>query len=185
MTIADRRLFFGGLLIAALVFAVDQAVKAAFLYWAGFVNCAPCPVGIAPCVPCAPTEVLPFLNFVMVWNPGVSFGMFPADSAVERWGLIVFSLLVSAGLAVWLARIHQVLLALAIALVIGGALGNVIDRILFGAVADFFHFHAFGYSWYVFNIADAAIVIGVAIMIADAFLPDAGARAAGSRSDRQ
>jgi signal peptidase II len=91
----------------------------------------------------------------------VSYGLFPQDSGIGRFGLILFALVASIALAAWLARITSPLAASAIGLVIGGALGNAIDRILYGAVADFFSFHAFGYQWYVFNIADTAIVAGV------------------------
>ena len=160
---APRRL---GFIVAALAIVLDQASKA-FLLFAGpqFANCAPCRTGSGVCHICEPIALLPVLNLTMVWNRGVSFGLFPADSLGGRLFLIVFSLLVVVGLTVWLWRARGVLVPLGIGLVIGGALGNVIDRARFGAVADFFHFHAFGYDWYVFNVADAAIVVGVAVLI--------------------
>ncbi len=155
-----------GLIVALVAIAVDQAVKAYFLF-AGpyFAACAPCRVATEACHICDPIRMLPVLNLTMVWNQGVSFGLFPADSAAGLWFLIGFSLVVVAGLSVWLWQARDRLVALGIGLVIGGALGNVVDRVRFGAVADFFHFHAFGYDWYVFNVADAAIVVGVAFLL--------------------
>jgi signal peptidase II len=91
----------------------------------------------------------------------------PQDSALGRWGLILFAFGASLALAVWLARIASPLSAAAIGLIIGGAIGNAIDRIVYGAVADFFSFHAFGLEWYVFNIADTAIVAGVIGLLYD------------------
>jgi len=170
-----------GAILTAVIFLADQLSKAAVLYGLGLVNCAPCPDGIAPCMPCRPIEVLPFMNLVMVWNPGVSFGMFPTDTWYETAALIAFSLAASAGLLWWLAYVTAPLLAIAIGLFAGGALGNVIDRMLFGAVADFFHLHASGYDWYVFNVADAAIVAGVGLLLVDTFF---GGRAVEERSER-
>lgn len=155
-----------GFVTALLAIVIDQAVKAYFLFGApGFATCAPCRMAFERCHICDPIVVLPFLNLTMVWNRGVSFGLFPADSAAGRWFLITFSVVVVAGLAVWLWQTRERLVGIGIGLVIGGALGNVVDRVRFGAVADFFHFHAFGYDWYVFNVADAAIVVGVAVLV--------------------
>jgi signal peptidase II len=103
----------------------------------------------------------PFFDLVLVWNQGISYGLLPQESAVGRWSLILFALAASLALAAWLARLTAPLGAASIGLIIGGAIGNAIDRIAYGAVADFFSLHAFGYQWYVFNIADAAIVAGV------------------------
>jgi len=82
-------------------------------------------------------------------------------SDLGRIGLILFAAAAALGLTLWLARATAPLAAAAIGLIIGGAVGNAIDRIVYGAVADFFSFHAFGYEWYIFNIADIAIVAGV------------------------
>ena len=87
--------------------------------------------------------------------------MLQQQSELGRWGLILFAFATSIALAVWLARATSSSSPPGIGLIIGGAIGNAIDRILYGAVADFFSFHAFGYEWYVFNIADTAIVAGV------------------------
>lgn len=155
---AARRLALFGFLVAAAVFAADQASKAYVLYELRFIEC---PV-------CTPIELTAFFDLTMVWNKGISYGLFPADSPLERWLLIGFSLIMSAVLSWWLVRAQTRWLALGLGLVVGGALGNVIDRFVYGAVADFFHFHAFGKSWYVFNVADAAIVMGVVAILIDA-----------------
>jgi signal peptidase II len=106
--------------------------------------------------------ITPFFDLVLVWNRGISYGLLPQESALGRLGLIVFAFAASLALAAWLARVTTPLGAVSIGLIIGGAIGNVIDRIAREAVADFFSLHAFGLQWYVFNIADAAIVAGVA-----------------------
>lgn len=111
--------------------------------------------------------VAPFLDLVMVWNQGISYGLFAQDSGAGQAALIGFAVVAVAVLSVWLARTHSALVAAAIGLIIGGAVGNAIDRTIYGAVADFFAFHAFGYHWYVFNIADAAIVAGVVGLLYD------------------
>nr|WP_279347213.1 signal peptidase II [Govania unica] len=115
-------------------------------------------------------EVLPFFNLVMVWNRGVSFGLLAADGDLGRWLLVGFTLAICGVVAVWLKRAERCLVAAALALVLGGAIGNIIDRVRLGAVADFIQLHAAGYSFYVFNIADAAISIGVALLLMDAIL---------------
>jgi len=111
----------------------------------------------------------PFFDLVLVWNKGISYGLLPQDSMVGRVGLIVFGILASVALTVWLARITTPLAAIAIGLIIGGGIGNLIDRIAYGAVADFYAFHAFGFEWYIFNIADVAIVAGVIGLLYDSF----------------
>lgn len=116
-------------------------------------------------------EILPFLNFVMAWNRGISYGLFQAETALGKGLLAGFALIVVAVLVLWLARVQLRLMAIAIGLIIGGALGNVYDRLKFGAVADFFSLHANGYYWYIFNIADIWIAVGVILMIYDAFFP--------------
>lgn len=111
--------------------------------------------------------VLPFFSLTMVWNQGISLGLFQADSDLGRWLLIGVTGAISLALAVWLARVETRLLAVAIGLVLGGAVGNIIDRLIYPGVADFFHFHAFGASFYVFNVADSAISIGVVLLLWD------------------
>lgn len=109
----------------------------------------------------------PFLDFVLVWNRGISYGLLQQDGDLGRWLLAGFTLVASAAIWVWSARTEGRLQALGLALILGGALGNGIDRFAYGAVVDFVHFHAGDFSWYVFNLADAWIVAGVAALLYD------------------
>lgn len=115
-----------------------------------------------------PIIVTDFFNLVMVWNRGVSFGLFQQDEALGRSLLAGFALAVALGLAVWLWRSTATLLACGLGLVIGGALGNAYDRLIYGAVADFFDAHLLGIHFWAFNIADAAITFGVICLMIDA-----------------
>jgi signal peptidase II len=137
-----------GFAVAALVVLADQASKAWLLH-------------VYDLDAKGTVTLTPFLDLVLLWNTGISYGLLPQDSTLGRFGLILFAVLASLALTVWLARVASPLTAAAIGLIIGGAFGNAIDRIAYGAVADFFAFHAFGFEWYVFNIADVAIVAGV------------------------
>ncbi len=113
--------------------------------------------------------VTPNFDLVLVWNKGVSYGLFQQESFAGRLVLAGFSIVAVAALAVWLAKGEQSRLsAIAIGLVMGGGLCNAFDRLIRPGVADFFSLHAFGYYWYVFNLADVAIVAGVAILMYDA-----------------
>ena len=112
-----------------------------------------------------PVQLAPFLDLIMAWNPGISYSLLRADTDAGRYGLLALSLLVTAGLSVWLWRAPDRLTTLALGLIIGGALGNAYDRFAYGAVADFFHFHVGSFSWYVFNLADVAIVAGVGLLL--------------------
>jgi signal peptidase II len=112
-------------------------------------------------------EVTGFFNLVLAWNRGVSFSMLHSDAAVAPWLLSVAAVLICAGLLVWLARVARRWPALGLGLIIGGALGNVIDRLRFGAVADFIQVHWHDYYWPAFNVADSAITVGVALLIID------------------
>lgn len=111
-----------------------------------------------------PLPVTSFFNLVMVWNHGISFGMFASGTP---WFLIIAALAISAGFGVWLTRVFNWPQAIALGLVIGGAAGNVIDRFRFGAVADFLDFHAYGWHYPAFNVADSAITIGIALLVID------------------
>ncbi len=147
-----------GVLAGLVVLALDQGSK----WWVLEVLRLP-EIGSVP--------VLPVLNLTMVWNQGVTFGLFHQDGAWGPWILAGVALAVVVALGVWLWRAETRLVATALGAIAGGAIGNVIDRIRFGAVVDFLHAHAWGWSWYVFNIADAAIVCGVAALVLDGLRP--------------
>ncbi|MGI6244455.1 MAG: signal peptidase II [Pseudochelatococcus sp.] len=115
-------------------------------------------------------EVTPFFNIVLVWNRGVSYGLFQQDGALGRWLLVGLSVIAAIVLAVWAWRARTLLASVSLGLIVGGAAGNAVDRSIYGAVLDFLHFHAAGFSWYVFNVADAAIVAGVAGLLYDSFV---------------
>jgi signal peptidase II len=140
--------------------AFDQGSKLFLLYVLRFLEKGP-----GDAVP-----VLPFFNLVMVWNPGVSYGLFPAHGPFGTAVLAIFSLAAVSALGWWLWGAQRKVLAIGLGLVIGGAIGNLIDRLIYGQVADFFHFYVRGYDWYVFNIADCAITVGVVALLYDALL---------------
>lgn len=115
-------------------------------------------------------EVLPFFDLVYVKNIGISYSLFNQESAAGQYLLAGFAILASIALWIWLNRASgSRLMAVSLALIIGGAIGNAIDRVRLGGVADFFSLHAFGFHWYVFNIADVAIVAGVAALLYESF----------------
>lgn len=115
-------------------------------------------------------KVTPFLDLVYLNNKGISYGLLRLDSQVGQWLLAGFAGLAVLAMAVWLARsVTTRLVAASLGLIMGGAIGNAIDRVRLGGVADFIQVHAFGYYWYVFNIADAAIVAGVCGLLYDSF----------------
>ncbi len=165
-----------GLIVAGVVLVLDQITKWLIL---SVVFDLPDPIGPHSTHPTIP--ITGFFNLVMVWNKGVSFGLLASDSDVTRWVLIAFALVVSGVLAVWMARTPRPVMRLVLGAVIGGALGNVVDRLRFGAVADFFDVHAFGYHWPAFNIADSAISLGVVVLLIDAFRTGKDAPAAAGR----
>lgn len=114
--------------------------------------------------------LLPVLNLTMVWNRGVTFGLLNGFGQWSTLLLAAVALAVVAALTVWLRRAESRLVATALGAIVGGALSNVIDRLRFGAVVDFIHAHVGGWSWYVFNLADAAIVCGVAALVIDSLM---------------
>lgn len=147
-----------GAMAALLTFLVDQAHK-----WWMILG-----VGMKPG---DRFEVLPFFDMIFVKNTGISYSMF--DSATFEWqlALAVFAAIAAVLLWIWLARwARSRVLAISLGLIIGGALGNGLDRLVHGGVADFFLFHAFGRSWYVFNVADIAIVAGVGGLLYDSIV---------------
>lgn len=146
-----------GLVVAAITLIADQATKYFVLSGLGLRQGE----GIT---------VTPFFDLVLALNRGISYGLFQQDGALGRWLLVMLNLLAIGLFTVWLFRVNLRLMAAAIGLLIGGALGNAIDRTLYGAVIDFISLHAFGWRWYVFNLADAAIVAGVIGLLYDAIL---------------
>ena len=150
-----------GLVIAVAILAVDQISK--YLL-----------IGVMQENRFQPIEITPFFNLVMVWNRGVSFGLFASDLEAMLWVLTVLAIGVSIGLLIWLYRAANRWLAIGLGLVIGGAIGNAVDRVVYGAVADFFDFHLAGVGhWPAFNIADSAIVVGVGFLLIDSLFADA------------
>lgn len=111
-------------------------------------------------------EVSSFFNLVPVWNSGVSFGLF-GDSESSRWILVGLALAIVIVLLVWMVRAGGGMVVFALTLVVGGALGNVVDRIVYGAVIDFVDIHGFGFHWPAFNVADTTIVVGTALLFYD------------------
>lgn len=116
--------------------------------------------------------VAPFLDLAYVRNFGVSYGMFAQESREGQWVLAGFAMLAALAMAVWLARgVTEKLVAVSLGFIMGGAVSNAIDRLVLGGVADFFSLHAYGFYWYVFNIADVAIVAGVCGLLYDSLSP--------------
>ena len=155
--IADRSYAWGrlsafGLAIAVVVCALDQGAK----FWLLDVF----DLGSRGRVP-----VAPFTDFVLIWNTGISYGLFPQQGLLGQRALLAFKVAAVAFLWIWLARAQSRLTAAALGLIIGGAVGNAIDRLHWPGVLDFVLWHAespgFSFRWYVFNLADAAIVAGV------------------------
>ncbi|MCK1737355.1 signal peptidase II [Bradyrhizobium sp. 138] len=126
-------------------------------------------------------KVTPFFDLVLAWNIGISFGWLQNDSQAAQLALMAVKVLAVVALAIWMARSHTRLATIALGLIIGGAIGNSIDRLAYGAVVDFalFHIEIGGntYNWYVFNLADVAIVAGVAGLLYDSFLGVPAAKA--------
>ncbi|OYW82982.1 MAG: signal peptidase II [Asticcacaulis sp. 32-58-5] len=143
-----------GLIVAMVALILDQISK----HWILFGINLPVQQQI---------KVLPFFHLSMVWNDGVSFGLLGADG-LGRWLLVLFSIVVSGFLINWVRKVDKPWLAWSLGLVIGGAIGNAIDRIRFGAVVDFLDFSGLYFPW-VFNIADACISIGVVMLIWEVF----------------
>ena len=161
------------IMAAILAFGLDRAHKA-------FAVSADCiAVGAAPCVdiftsyyPLTLTNwrggevvrVTDFFDYVLVWNTGISYGLL---TDLPSWGLGVILLVAVVALAIWWVRADSSLIRLGLAFCIGGALSNGLDRLIYGAVADFFHFHLGANSFYIFNVADMAITLGVILLILD------------------
>ncbi len=158
-----------GVLVLVLVFLLDQIVK---LWMANLLLSLPWPQQIL--------VLPPWFNLSVVWNRGVSFGLFASDSPYTAWLLSALAVLVSIGLGVWLRRAESRVTALALGAVIGGALGNVVDRFRWGAVFDFIDVSGL-YFPFVFNVADAAISLGVAALVLDGLIGHKSAKASAPR----
>lgn len=149
-----------GLTAALLVVLLDQTLKLWLLFGYGLAGKGRVPV-------------LPFFDLILVWNKGVSYGMFQQEGALGQYLLLGIKVAAVLLLWAWLARATDRLTAISLGLIVGGALGNAIDRLAYGAVADFALLHlttaTFSLNWYVFNLADAAIVAGVAGLLYESF----------------
>ena len=147
-----------GIAAGGLVLAADQASK----YWV--VNGLHLPE-------LGSVALLPVLNGTWAKNRGITFGLLRGDGPWSAILLAAMALAVVVALLVWLRRAERGLVAVALGAIAGGAVGNVLDRLRLGYVVDFIHAHAFGWSWYVFNVADAAIVCGVAALVLESAFP--------------
>jgi signal peptidase II len=157
-----------GLMVAAACSVIDQASKLWLIYVFD--------IGAR-----TPVRLTPFLDLVLVWNKGISYGLFQQDGIVGKWVLLTIKIIAVAVLWIWLARTESRLTALSLGMIIGGAIGNAVDRLLHEGVADFVLFHitteTIRFTWYVFNMADAAIVAGVAGLLYESFVGDRAAKA--------
>jgi len=170
---ASRSMLWGpftrlGLAVALAAAAVDQGVK----LWLIFVT----DLGAHGAI-----TLLPFIDLVLTWNTGISYGLFPQEGPLGQWALLALKAIAAVLLWIWLARASSRLTAVALGLIIGGAVGNAIDRLAYGAVADFVLLHvtteSFNFKWYVFNLADAAIVAGVVGLLYETLAAPAAAKA--------
>jgi signal peptidase II len=150
-----------GVIAALAVLAFDQASKLWLLF-------------VFDLAHRGAVKVTPFLDLVLAWNIGISFGWFQNDSQIAQIILMLIKAVAVIVLAIWMARSRTLIATIALGLIIGGAVGNAIDRFAYGAVVDFalFHVQIGGntFNWYVFNLADVAIVAGVAALLYDSFL---------------
>jgi signal peptidase II len=157
-----------GVIAAIAVLALDQASK----FWL---------LHVFDIAHRGAVTLTPFFDLVLAWNVGISFGWFQNDSPLAQISLMVIKAVAVVVLAVWMARSRTLLATVALGLIIGGAVGNAIDRFAYGAVVDFalFHVQIGGntFNWYVFNLADVAIVAGVAALLYDSFLGVPAAKA--------
>jgi lipoprotein signal peptidase len=154
-----------GLILAAVILVADQVTKWLILEVLDLPE-----VGQIPVFALGPFG----FDLTMVWNRGVTFGLLAGDAAWTQVALGALALAIAGFLMRWMSRAENRTTALALGAVVGGAIGNVIDRLRFGAVVDFVDWHAFGWHWYVFNVADAAIVLGVTALVLDALFRPSG-----------
>lgn len=157
-----------GLTVALTACALDQASKIYLLF-------------VFDLAANGPVRLGPFIDIVLARNTGISYGLFQTQGPLGQWILLAFKAVAVLLLSVWLARAKDRLIALSLGLIIGGAAGNAIDRLAYGWVADFVFFHIstanWRFNWYVFNLADVAIVAGVAGLLYESLLGDSAAKA--------
>ena len=167
-TTRSNNLLLPGAIAALVTLVLDQATK----YWL---------LHVLDIAHRGAVRVTTFFDLVLAWNIGISFGWLQNDSQAAQWALMAVKAIAVVALAIWMARSHTRLATVALGLIIGGAIGNGIDRLAYGAVVDFalFHIEIGGntYNWYVFNLADVAIVAGVAGLLYDSFLGVPAAKA--------
>lgn len=147
-----------GLLTVLIIFISDQLLKCWLLYGVGLAENGP-------------FDLAPFLTIVLAWNRGISYGLFQQGTDLGRWLLVAISFVAAIWLWRWMWRTESRFTVFSLALIIGGALGNGLDRAWYGAVVDFVHLHWGNFSWYIFNIADVAIVVGVLGLLYESFRP--------------
>jgi len=156
-----------GAIAAVVTLVIDQASKLWLLY-------------VFELPARAPVRLTPFLDLVMTWNKGISYGLFQQEGPLGQWVLLAIKVAAVALLMVWLARAGSRLTAVSLGLIIGGAAGNAIDRLVHDGVADFILFHittaTIHFNWYVFNLADAAIVAGVAGLLYESAVGERAAK---------
>jgi len=157
-----------GIIAAIATLAIDQASK----FWL---------LHVLDIVHRGTVRITPFFDLVLAWNIGISFGWFQNDSQIAQIGLMVVKACAVIALAIWMARSRTMLATIALGMIIGGAIGNAVDRFIHGAVVDFalFHVQIAGntFNWYVFNLADVAIVAGVAALLYDSLIGVPAAKA--------
>jgi signal peptidase II len=148
------------LLLAAALVVLDQAAKHAAVAWL---------------VPGRPFPVVPSVNLLLTYNPGISFSFLALPGGAQRWPLAALALVISALLVRWLWRLPRGrnVLGVGIAFVLGGALGNLVDRVAAGRVTDFVQLYVGSWSFAIFNLADAALSLGVVLVLVDRLLPGA------------
>jgi signal peptidase II len=172
-TLSYRSMLWGphtgfGLAVALAAALIDQASKLWILFGLE--------LGVREVI-----TLTPFLDLMLTWNTGISYGLFRQEGPLGQWALLALKAIAAVLLWIWLTRASSRLTALSLGLIIGGAVGNAIDRLAYGAVADFVLFHitteTFSFQWYVFNLADVAIVAGVIGLIYDTLMGADAAKA--------
>jgi len=152
-----------GLTVAIAVVVADQVTK-----WAILGAFRPAGVEATPFAPTAQLQVLPILDFALVWNRGVSFGLANTGGTWNAVGFAALSGVIALTLLVWMARARRIMLGIALGLIVGGAVGNLVDRLRIGAVVDFIYVHIGAFDWFpAFNLADSAITVGAALLVID------------------